>query len=108
MTGQVKEDILVRFGELGIFVKDGKLSFNPLLIRKEEFLRREQAFEYRTCRNDNRKNKSQPGQLAFTCCQVPVVYSLSATENITVHYENGSKETVAGQYTQPGNQQPDI
>ena len=25
MTGQVKEDILSRFGELGVFVKDGKL-----------------------------------------------------------------------------------
>ena len=38
MTGQVKEDILCRFGELGVFVKEGKLYFDPCLLRKEEFL----------------------------------------------------------------------
>ena len=29
MTGQVKEDILCRFGELGVFINQGQLSFNP-------------------------------------------------------------------------------
>ena len=38
MTGQVKEDILSRFGELGVFVKEGRLFFNPCLLRKDEFL----------------------------------------------------------------------
>ena len=35
MTGQVKEDILSSFGELGVFVKNGKLVFNPRLLRKK-------------------------------------------------------------------------
>ena len=38
MTGQVKEDILCRFGELGVRVKDGKVSFRPTLLRDDEFL----------------------------------------------------------------------
>ena len=46
MTGQVKEDILSRFGELGVFVKDGKLLFNPSLLRKEEFLKESAIFKY--------------------------------------------------------------
>lgn len=38
MTGQVKEDILSRFGELGVRVKDGKVSFRPTLLRDDEYL----------------------------------------------------------------------
>jgi hypothetical protein len=38
MTGQVKEDILTRIGELGVQMKDGQLSFNPQILAKEEFL----------------------------------------------------------------------
>ncbi|MBQ7419464.1 MAG: hypothetical protein IJV17_01845 [Prevotella sp.] len=38
MTGQVKEDILCRFGELGVRVKDGKVSFHPTLLKDDEFL----------------------------------------------------------------------
>jgi hypothetical protein len=35
MTGQVKEDIISRFGELGVFVNLGKLYFYPCLLRKK-------------------------------------------------------------------------
>lgn len=38
MTGQVKEDILCRFGELGVRVRDGQVSFLPTLLRDDEFL----------------------------------------------------------------------
>ncbi|MGB5499286.1 MAG: hypothetical protein WBM77_10190, partial [Maribacter sp.] len=46
MTGQVKEDILSRFGELGVFVTDGKIVFNPRLLRFEEFLKEPKVFKY--------------------------------------------------------------
>lgn len=96
MTGQVKEDILVRFAELGVFVEDGKLIFNPVLLRKEEYSKQELINEFRNIRGDSIKIKLTKGQLAFTCCQTPVVYSLSETESITVYYANGSKEEFAG------------
>ena len=38
MTGQVKEEILTRLGELGVLVKQGKLFFAPSLLRRDEFL----------------------------------------------------------------------
>ena len=96
MTGQVKEDILVRFGVLGVFVKEGKLCFNPVLLRNQEFLNEEQSFEYRNCRGDFREIKLSDGQLAFTCYQTPVIFSLSETDSITVYYTGGNKETIAG------------
>jgi len=37
MTGQVKEDILSRFNELGLVVEQGAIQFNPALIREEDF-----------------------------------------------------------------------
>ncbi len=96
MTGQVKEDILVRFGELGVFVNEGKLVFKPLLLRKEEFLREEQTFEYPQCLGGTRRIKLSNGQLGFTVCQTPIIYSLSEAERITVFYANGGKEEIAG------------
>ena len=46
MTGQVKEDILSRFGELGVYVNNGKLLFNPRLLRVDEFLKEPVIFKY--------------------------------------------------------------
>ena len=96
MTGQVKEDILVRLAELGVFVENGKLIFNPVLLRKEKFSKPEQINEFRNIRGDSKKIKLSEGQLAFTCCQTPVVYSLSEAESITVYYADGRKEEIAG------------
>ncbi|MCB9443866.1 MAG: hypothetical protein H6669_06480 [Ardenticatenaceae bacterium] len=38
MTGQVKEEILTRWGELGLSLRDGQLHFAPTLLRDDEFL----------------------------------------------------------------------
>lgn len=96
MTGQVKEDILARFGELGVVVKDGQLYFNPGLLRKEEFLREAQIFEYRAINGATKRISLNEGQLAFTYCLVPVIYSFSDADHITVYYAGGSTEKIAG------------
>lgn len=96
MTGQVKEDILVRFGELGVCINEGKLCFKPFLLRKEEFNVFEGIFEYRKCTGGTGEIKLNPGQLAFTYCQTPIVYSLSGPEQISVFYANGDKEEIEG------------
>jgi hypothetical protein len=43
MTGQVKEDVLTRKGELGIKVEGGKLRFQPNLLNKNQFLQQEES-----------------------------------------------------------------
>ena len=97
MTGQVKEDILTRFGELGVFVHDGRLSFNPTLLRKEEFLTEAQPFSYHTVEGERKELSLRPGQLAFTCCLVPVVYTASGAGMISVYYADGTVEQLEGQ-----------
>ncbi len=96
MTGQVKEDILVRFGELGVFVNEGKLYFNPWLLRNEELHNCEGIFEYKKCAGDAGEIELASGQLAFTFCQTPIVYHISDTDRITVHYGNGTKVEIEG------------
>ena len=39
MTGQVKEDVIVKWGELGVVVKEGLLSFMPRILRQSLFLK---------------------------------------------------------------------
>ena len=96
MTGQVKEDILSRFGELGVLVKDGRLGFIPGLLRKEEFLSEAGTFEYVTLHGIPAKLSLSKGQLAFTFCSVPILYTASDEEKIRVCYAGGKQEEVVG------------
>lgn len=92
MTGQVKEDILSRFAELGVFVHDRKLNFKPALLRKNEFLKKETTFDYVDLNNKNQSLLLKEGSLAFTYCQVPVVYTIADSEKIEVEKIDGSDQ----------------
>ena len=96
MTGQVKEDILSRFGELGVFVKDAQLCFDPCLLRKEEFLTEAAPFEYVPVNGGKEQIALKQGQLGFTFCSVPVIYSASNQEKVTVFYADGNTEELSG------------
>ena len=54
MTGQVKEDILNRWFELGVSVRDGQITFCPTMLTDSDF---------------------RDGELRFTYCGTEVVYS---------------------------------
>ncbi len=92
MTGQVKEDVLCRFGELGVFVKDGKLLFNPCLLRKDEFLTEAKTFDFVDVNGKRKSAKLAAGSLCFTYCQVPMVYALSERTKMEVFYKNGTSK----------------
>lgn len=89
MTGQVKEDIIARFAELGIMVESGKISFNPGLLRKSEFLLSAEEFQYITVENKNASIALNKDALAFTFCQVPFVYHLSNQNSVKITNANG-------------------
>jgi hypothetical protein len=95
MTGQVKEEVLTRFGELGIRVADGVVSIQPALLRPREFV----AEPKELCHLDiegNWQNTTIPaGGLGFTWCQVPVVYTLddTAPPSLTITNDDGSSRT---------------
>ena len=96
MTGQVKEDILTRFGELGVYVKNGQISFAPTLLRKSEFLNEEKVFKYVDLNLEHKELALEPNSLAFTYCQVPVVYKLSDESSIEVIQSDASRTVTKG------------
>ena len=96
MTGQVKEDIIGRFGELGVFVKEGKLQFNPELLRKEEFLKDGEIFRYTDINQKARELVLPKNTLCFTYCQIPIIYKLSEKESINIKLSNGESLHVDG------------
>jgi hypothetical protein len=77
MTGQVKEEILTRFGELGVRIAGGRVRFQPTLLRPQEFLREPGEFRYLDVDGAWQAIEVPAGGLAFTWCQVPVVYRLA-------------------------------
>jgi len=90
MTGQVKEDILSRFGELGVFVNDGQLCFNPCMLRKAEFLSKKQVFNYVDVQGKTIELVVEEKSLSFTYCQVPIVYTLADENRLELMLNTGS------------------
>jgi len=86
MTGQVKEDLLSRLGEFGVLVKDGILSFNPSLLKKNVFLQENSQFNYFDVQNNDIEIEVEKNSLCFTYCQVPIIYKLSNKSDITVFF----------------------
>lgn len=70
MTGQVKEEILTRWGELGLFIKDGIVNFNPIILKESEI--------------------KKDGSLNFTWCGVPITYRFT-NDKETFIIANGVK-----------------
>jgi len=88
MTGQVKEDVLSRIGELGVFVKNGQIIFNPCLLRASEFLKEPAVFKYVDIGQNEKDLQLYRFELAFTYCQVPVVYALADENSLEVYGHN--------------------
>jgi hypothetical protein len=96
MTGQVKEDILVRFGELGMYMKQGKLHFDPFLLKEEQFSNRERQMELVSLDHESYSISVPENALAFTCCQVPVIYNQADESGVSVTFSDGSSTSFDG------------
>ena len=77
MTGQVKEDIISRFIELGVGVRAGKLRFKPILLRKQEFIRGDKGTD----------------SLAFSFCGTPVRFITGEKLSAHIYYSDGEVES---------------
>ena len=97
MTGQVKEEIITRMGELGCFVSNGQIIFNPLLLRKSEFLTKSKQFYYFDVLNKKINKKLAKDSLCYTYCQIPILYQLSEEGfSINIQYKDGKNEKFNG------------
>ena len=95
MTGQVKEDIISRFMQLGVRVEGGVLAFSPFMLDKAEFTRRPETWRH-VAGGEELILELEPGSLAFSLCGVPVIYRLADSARIRVFTCDGGSESVKG------------
>ncbi len=98
MTGQVKEEIITRFGELGLNVIDGVISINPTLLNQSEFIMQPDVFKYENVYGDSMVKVVDKNSLAFTYCQVPFIYMMAECDEmeISVVMNNNKEMLVQG------------
>ena len=80
MTGQVKEDIISRFYELGVQVENGCISINPTILKSDEFIH----------------SDTKRPHLSFTYCSVPFEYQQDGRNGIEISYTDGTSEKTDG------------
>ncbi len=93
MTGQVKEDVITRMGELGVEVNNGEIVLNTSLMNPEELLSEKAVFTYYDVEDNKQVLNLEAGQLAYTICKVPVVYSRSDKSEVVVTMSDDEKKT---------------
>ncbi|MDR3762795.1 MAG: hypothetical protein P4M01_01730 [Acidobacteriota bacterium] len=91
MTGQAKEDFLARIGEMGVIVSEGRLRFVPQLITGNEFLAAPTAFHFLDVAGRPRTLQLEPGSMAFTYCQLPIVLHQGGPARIRVTQDGAEK-----------------
>jgi hypothetical protein len=101
MTGQVKEEILTRFGELGVRVQAGAIEFHPLLLDQSEFSQQPAAFDYVAMDGQRRSLDLPANGLAFTLGQTPVVLVRRVKPQVEVIYADGQRKQIPGAVLEP-------
>jgi hypothetical protein len=96
MTGQVKEDIISRFGEMGASVESGCLIFSAAMVKRDEFLKYTDRFHYVDVDGIRQSLDLEAGSLAFTICQVPVVVHENGDGEIEIAAADGFSRIQAG------------
>ena len=96
MTGQVKEDLITRLGEMGVSVEEGQLRFRAHLLSGDEFLGEPKTFRYYDLSGRERKIDLEPGMLGFTVCQTPVVAHEAGPRRIEVTRADGAGAVLDG------------
>lgn len=95
MTGQVKEDLLARWGELGISVENGCVKFAPFLLKKSNFLEEQDKIEITNVNNEEETLELPKNSIGFTLCQIPVIYQISEENFIKTKYSDRDEEHIS-------------
>jgi hypothetical protein len=100
MTGLVKEEILARWGELGVRPIEGRLRFAPRLLHRAEFIGDPFEFACVDLAGQEVAWSLPASSLAFTFCGTPVCYRLAAAEAgespITLEMADGRRVELDG------------
>ena len=95
LTGQVKEDLITRFWQLGVRVARGEVAFEPVVLGRDEFLREPASWTY-SIGGPLLTEELPAGSIAFTLCGVPVVYRIADSARVHVFDDEGVPTVIQG------------
>ena len=98
MTGQVKEDIIARWHELGIKVKEGKLHFILRPFISNDFQEGSKNYIWIDMEGDEQITQTAGRTLFFTFCQVPVIYQIGEKPGLLVTFKTGKNMFFSNSY----------
>jgi hypothetical protein len=96
MSGMVKEEILTRQFELGYSIVDGRITFDDLLLNRNEFLDTPAPFIYWAVDGSQNQIDLPPVSMAYSICQVPIILQASTETCIRTYFNDGSTHQSAG------------
>ncbi len=97
MTGQVKEEVLTRWGELGVRIDHGTIGFDAVLLRRREFFTHEREWIHHDAAGETQTLTLPTDALAFTYCQIPIIYRLGDDAgSVKVTRSDGSVAAFSG------------
>ncbi len=82
MTGQVKEEILTRFAELGVRIVHGRIRLTPGLLAPDQIF--------------TGLGTSTPSSARFTLCSVPMTVQVGTIDEVVVERSDGSRHRLDG------------
>lgn len=94
MTGQVKEDILNRWSELGLQVENGEMVIDPFFFDKKELLEVSVEFHYYDHQGVRQVVDLAPGELAYTYNGLLIRYSKADQARLELIDCNGQVEVM--------------
>ena len=102
MTGQVKEELLTRWAELGLVVSEGSIHFSSVLFSEAELRTEAGTLVHLDVAGRSSHLDVPPGTAAFTICRVPVVVSAADTPpTIAITSADGTRREVSGSTLDP-------
>lgn len=98
MTGQVKEDVLIRLGELGVTVSDGRIQLRPEQVRDEDWATAATSWDFLDPSGTARTIEVPADSLAFSFCQTPIIYQRSplGTRSVQIVLTDGTEQRFPG------------
>ena len=95
LTGQVKEDVITRFLQLGVQARDGEIVFEPRLLARDEFIRDPTSWSFTT--GETAQHVALEAQsLGFTLFGIPIIYRIAESAQIEIFADEESHSIIPG------------
>ncbi|MBN2619188.1 MAG: hypothetical protein JXR64_12815, partial [Spirochaetales bacterium] len=90
MTGQVKEEVITRLGEMGIRVINGEIIFDTTLMDEDDFLTSPRIWSVKNAAGETLELNIPSGAFAGTHCQTPYIVAKGEKSCVNLYMNNGT------------------